>query len=155
MVLQDELAGIVDGGPDGGNLNKHLGTVPAVLDHALDGLKMADGAGQAVQNGPGVFMGMVVAVFAVTMGIFVLMVMIMLVTVFDAMGMEIFVVMKVFIFGNEVFVLKNVVFGMQCIHLAGLLWYYILYRLKRQSLQLKPAVNKWFLEFVLTAGQAC
>jgi len=60
MILKDDLAGIVDGGAHGGNLNQHLGTVAAFLDHAFYGLQMADGAGEAVQHSLGVFVGMAV-----------------------------------------------------------------------------------------------
>ena len=79
-------------------------------------------------------MGMMVAVFAVTMSVFLnmtvfafmVMIMHMFMAVFNAVLMHIIMIMQVFI-------LENVVFGMQCIHLAGLLWYYNLSAGKTQS----------------------
>jgi hypothetical protein len=43
MVLEDYLGGVVEGRPDGGKLDKHLGAVTPILHHALDRFKMAYG----------------------------------------------------------------------------------------------------------------
>lgn len=51
MILEDYLGRIVQRGTHGGKLDKHLRAVAPVLDHALDGLKMPDGAGKAVDDG--------------------------------------------------------------------------------------------------------
>ena len=58
MVLKDDFSGVVDGRAHRRNLHEHLRTISAILNHAPDGLQMADGAGKAVQNGLGVFVGM-------------------------------------------------------------------------------------------------
>ena len=65
VVLQDHLAGVVDGAADRRQLDQDLGTVPALLHHGLDPLQVADGPGQTVDHRPGlgVAVGMAVAMF--------------------------------------------------------------------------------------------
>ena len=62
VVFQDHFGRVVDGGFDGGKLNQHFAAIAAIFHHAFDGLHVADGPGQAVQNGLGVLMGMGVGV---------------------------------------------------------------------------------------------
>ena len=62
MILKNHLAGIVNGGAHSGDLNKYIRAVAPVLNHASDRLQMADGAGKAVEDGLGVFVGMAVPV---------------------------------------------------------------------------------------------
>ena len=85
VVLQDQLAGIVDGGAHRGDLDQHLRAVPALLDHVPHGLQVADGPGQPVQHG----LGVLVAV-GVAMGMAVLVV--MLVGMGDAVGVQVGVI---------------------------------------------------------------
>lgn len=106
VILKDELAGVVDGRSYGGNLHQHFGTVPAVFDHALDGLEMADGPGKPVEHGLGVFVGMVMAVVMMIAGGFGV---VMIVVMGDAVGVEIFVIQRLGI---------GVVFGIQSVHLT-------------------------------------
>ena len=65
MILQDDLADVVDGGADGGDLDENLAAITAALDHPAHGFQMPDGAGQAVQDGLRVLMDM--SVFAARM----------------------------------------------------------------------------------------
>ena len=51
MVLQDHLAGVVQGGTDCSQLDQHFGAVIALLHHGLDLVQMADGPGQAIDDG--------------------------------------------------------------------------------------------------------
>lgn len=62
MILQNHLAGIVDRGAHGGDLNQYLRAIAPFLDHSLDRLQMTDRARQAVENGFRVFVRMRVAV---------------------------------------------------------------------------------------------
>ena len=78
MILEDDLAGVVQRAADSRKLHQHLAAVAAVLDHLPDFFKMADGAGQPVDNGLLVFMDMAVRVgviVAVAVRVFVRMVM--------------------------------------------------------------------------------
>ena len=76
MVFQDNFRRAVEGGAHRSQLHQDLGTIPAVLHHALDRLQVADGPGQAVQHRLG--LGMAVAV-AVVMGVVMFMVVVMIV----------------------------------------------------------------------------
>ena len=60
MVLEDDPGGAVEGRAHRRQLYQYLGAVAPVLHHALDGLQMPDGAGQAVDHGFG--LGVVVVV---------------------------------------------------------------------------------------------
>ena len=80
MVFQDHLGGTVEGRAHRSQLHQDLGTIPAILHHALDRLQMADGPGQAVQYRLGLGVGM-------TMRMLVAVVMFMVMTVFLAVGM--------------------------------------------------------------------
>ena len=51
MILQDYLGGIIERGAHRRKLDEHIGAVPPLLDHALHGLKVPDGAGKAVHDG--------------------------------------------------------------------------------------------------------
>ena len=64
VILQYELAGVVDGAAHGGNLNQHFGAIAPILHHAANRLQMPDGAGEAVEHRAGMLVGvgMVVAV---------------------------------------------------------------------------------------------
>ena len=62
VVLEDHLAGVVQGGPDGGQLDQHLGAVVALFHHPLHLFQVADGAGQPVDNGFLVLVNMAMAV---------------------------------------------------------------------------------------------
>ena len=53
MVLQYDLGGVVEGGAHRGELDQHLGAVAPVLDHLAHGLEVAYRAREAVQNGLG------------------------------------------------------------------------------------------------------
>lgn len=48
MILKQNLTGIIDGGPNGGQLNQHLGTVPVAVDHPNDGIQMSSRLGKTV-----------------------------------------------------------------------------------------------------------
>ena len=61
MVLQDHLADVGDCRADRGDLDKDLAAVAAVFDHLPHGFQMPDGAGEAVEDGLGVFVHMAVA----------------------------------------------------------------------------------------------
>ena len=50
MILQNDLADVVDGGTDRRNLNQDLRAVAPVLDHLLDRFQMPDGARQPVDH---------------------------------------------------------------------------------------------------------
>ena len=50
VVVQDHLAGVVDGAADGGQLDQDRGAVIALLHHALDLVQVADGPGQTVDD---------------------------------------------------------------------------------------------------------
>ena len=50
VVLQNDLADVVDGRADRRNLNQDLRTVPPVLDHLLDRFQMPDGARKPVDH---------------------------------------------------------------------------------------------------------
>ena len=50
VVLQDNLRGVVQRGAHGGELNEHLGAVAPALYHFFHGLKVPDGAREAVQH---------------------------------------------------------------------------------------------------------
>ena len=50
MLLQKGAAGTVELGFDCGELDKDIGAVLAILDHALYGFEMPDGAGNAVDD---------------------------------------------------------------------------------------------------------
>ena len=82
MVLQYQLAGVVDGRAHSGALNQHLRAIPALLYHVAHRLQVADSPGEPVQHRFGVFvavgMAVPVAVMLVVMG--------------DAVGVHIFVV---------------------------------------------------------------
>lgn len=80
MVLQDDLAGIVNSGAHSCNLYENFAAVPAFFYHPAHGLQMADGAGKAIQHGLGILMGMMMAVVMVLMGML------------DAVGMHIFMI---------------------------------------------------------------
>lgn len=60
MVLEDDPGGAVQGRAHRRQLHQHLGAVAPLLHHALDGLEVADGAGQAVDHRLG--LGVVVMV---------------------------------------------------------------------------------------------
>ena len=57
MVLQNNIAGAVDGGTDRGQLDQNFGAVPALLDHGLDRSEMTDGPGETVDYRLSVFVG--------------------------------------------------------------------------------------------------
>lgn len=96
VVLQDDLAGVVQGAADGGELDQHLAAVVALLDHPFYLFQVADGPGQPVDDGLLVLvdMGMAVTV-AVRVAVVVLMavLMLMLVVVFVVVGMGVVMVM--------------------------------------------------------------
>ena len=48
VILQNDLADVVDGRADSCNLDENFRAVPPVFDHLLDRLQMPDGAGEAV-----------------------------------------------------------------------------------------------------------
>ena len=50
MILQNDLADVVDGRADRRNLNQDLRAVAPVLDHLLDRFQMPDGARQPVDH---------------------------------------------------------------------------------------------------------
>ncbi len=50
VVVQDDLAGVVDGAADGSELDQHIGAVIALLHHPLDLVQVADGPGQAIDD---------------------------------------------------------------------------------------------------------
>ena len=60
VVLQNDLADVVDGGADSGDLDEDLAAITAVLDHPAHGFQMPDGAGEAVEDGLRVFMDVAV-----------------------------------------------------------------------------------------------
>ena len=60
MVLEDDLAGFVDGGPNGCKLDQDFRAVVAFLHHPLYFFQMADGAGQTVDHGLLIFVDMAV-----------------------------------------------------------------------------------------------
>ena len=93
MVLQYDFAGVVNGAPDGGDLDQHFGAIPAFLHHAPHGLQMPDGPAQAVEHGLGVLvgMGMAVGTVAVPVIMVVVMVVIMVMAVADAQPVHDFV----------------------------------------------------------------
>ena len=51
MILQDYLGGIIERRAHRRKLDEHIGAVPPILDHALHGLKVPDGAGKPVHDG--------------------------------------------------------------------------------------------------------
>ena len=61
MILQDDLAGIVQGGPDGSQLHQDFGAIAALFHHPLYLLQVADGTGQAVDHGFLIFVDMAMA----------------------------------------------------------------------------------------------
>lgn len=65
MVFQDQVAGVVDGGPDGGQLDQDLAAVCIVFDHPFDRLNMPGGFGKAIDDG--FLLRLAVNVFMVTM----------------------------------------------------------------------------------------
>jgi len=75
VIFQDQYAGVVQRGTHGGKLGQDFRTVPFLQNHLPYGLQMADGPGKTVENGPGLFgiMGMAVAVMGagVKMGMIV------------------------------------------------------------------------------------
>ena len=90
VILKDDLAGVVEGAADGGELHQHLAAVVALLDHPFHLFQMADGPGQPVDDGLLVLVDMAVAVtvgVAVVMLMVVAMLMIMLMAVFVVMDM--------------------------------------------------------------------
>lgn len=50
MLLQEELAGIIDLRTHCGELDQDIGAVPLVLEHFLDRLHMADGSGYPIHD---------------------------------------------------------------------------------------------------------
>ena len=50
VILQYELAGVVDCRLDRGELHEHLGAIAPLLDHALDCLEVTDRARQSVMT---------------------------------------------------------------------------------------------------------
>ena len=50
MILQNDLADVVDGGTDRRNLNQDLRAVAPVFDHLFDRFQMPDGARQPVDH---------------------------------------------------------------------------------------------------------
>ena len=50
MLLQEELAGIIDLRTHCGELDQDIGAVPLVLEHLLDRLHMADGSGYPIHD---------------------------------------------------------------------------------------------------------
>ena len=90
MILQDHLAGVVQGGADGSQLDEHLGAVVPLLHHPLDLLQMADGPGQAVNDCLLIFVDMAVGVgdaVGVEVGVVVFLLLLMIV----AMAVLVFV----------------------------------------------------------------
>lgn len=51
MILQDYLGGVIERRAHRRKLDEHISAVPPLLDHALHGLKVPDGAGKAVHDG--------------------------------------------------------------------------------------------------------
>ena len=78
MVLEDDLAGIVQSGAHSCQLHQHIGAVVAFFHHPLYLFQVADGPGQPVHHGFLIFVDM-----AVGMG--------------DAVGMEIGMIMFLFV----------------------------------------------------------
>ena len=68
MILQNDLACIIDGRFHCGKLDQNLAAVPAVLHHALDGFQMPDCPGKAVQYSLGLCMTVMMSVFSMGMG---------------------------------------------------------------------------------------
>ena len=62
VVLQNHLAGIIQGGADSCQLNQHFGTVGAFLHHLLHLFQMAQSPGQTVNDGFLVFVDVTMAV---------------------------------------------------------------------------------------------
>lgn len=60
VVFEDDFAGFVDGRADSGELNQHFRTVAPLFDHIAYSVKMPDGAGEAVEHGFGVCVGVAV-----------------------------------------------------------------------------------------------
>lgn len=78
MVLENDLSRVIQGGTDGGQLNQHLRAVLSFFYHPLDLFQVADGPGEPVENGFLVFVDMAVGVG-------------------NAMGVEIFVIVYMFV----------------------------------------------------------
>jgi hypothetical protein len=65
VVLEDYLADAGYGGTHGGKLRQHIAAIAVVFDHSSDGLEMAYGARQAVDDRLLLIFGMYVSVFGV------------------------------------------------------------------------------------------
>ena len=50
VIFQNDLGRAAEGGAHRSQLDEHLGTVAAILDHALNRLQMSDRTGQAVEH---------------------------------------------------------------------------------------------------------
>ena len=81
MILQNDLADIVDGRLDRCQLYQHLTAVSAILHHFLHAFQMTDESGQAVDNSFAVFVDMGMAV---------------VMAVSDTVGVEIFMIVRMF-----------------------------------------------------------
>ena len=80
MILQDDLAGVVQCGADGSQLNQHIGAVLTVFHHLAHLLQMPDGPGQTVDDCLLVLVDMAVGVgnaVGVEVGVVMLVVMLM------------------------------------------------------------------------------
>ena len=80
MILEDHLADVGDRRADRSDLDEDLAAVAAVFDHLPHGFQMPDGAGEAVEDGLGVFVHMAVAL-GVVVAVCVLMVVVSVVDV--------------------------------------------------------------------------
>ena len=84
MVLQDHLACIIQGRPDRGQLDQHLGAIVSLLHHPLHLFQVADGAGQTVNHRLLIFVNVTVGVgnaMGMEPGMVVLMVVMLVVVV--------------------------------------------------------------------------
>lgn len=92
VILEDDLANVVDGGTHGCDLDQYFAAVPAVLDHIAHGFQMSDGTIETVYDGTGVLVTVMVPVI-VSMFVVVIMsvIMCMFVCVF-------FMIMLMFVF---------------------------------------------------------
>ena len=62
MILQDHLAGVINGAAHSRQLHQYIGTVIALFYHPLDFFQVADGPGQAVDHSLLVLVDMAMAV---------------------------------------------------------------------------------------------
>ena len=97
VVLQDDLADVVDGGADSGDLDEDLAAITAVLDHPAHGFQMPDGAGQAVQDGLRVLMDVAVCAARVVVVVRLVMRVAVMVQVGNIVFMQVCMVMRMLV----------------------------------------------------------